>query len=261
MLWYTKVLAKRYRTWIASAFVLVIALHAVRSRAASYLVVPVFKAVGFASAQHAAYVAEAADAARASTDARTKSAGMNPERRLQWIRQCTQVQSCKAWQIDAIIDGAPPEDQRRALRVSLAAAAEEAAKGTPDGDDLGSVAAARIASLVSRPSMGMALLEEMTPTTLALAKRDPDAARGRAIKVSGRILELRTTHGLAEGLLLTEDKTVVRFMTNMPTAGLTSTSTSTYRGVFLQRHLYKNSSGSRMHALVLVGAFETPGNR
>lgn len=260
MLWYFTVLAKRYRKWIATAFVLVIAFHAVRSRAASYLVA-VDKSAGFASAQHAAYVAEQADAARASTDARSKSAGMNPERRLQWIRQCMQVAACKSWQIDAIIDGAPPEDQRRALRVSLAALAEDAAKAAPDGDDLASVPATRVVALVGRPSMGSALLDEMTATTLAIARRDPDAARGRVIKVSGRIIELRTTHGLSEGLLLTQDGTAVRFMTNLPVSGLKATSISTYRGVFVQRHLYKSSTGQRKQSFVVAGAFEPPANR
>lgn len=260
MLWYFTVLAKRYRTWIATAFLLVIAFHAVRSRAASY-VVPVDKSAGFASAQRAAYVAEEADAARASTEARHKSSGMNPERRLQWIRQCMQVAACKSWQIDAIIDGAPPEDQGRALRVSLASLAEDAAKGAADGDDLATMHATRIVGLVGRPSMGSTLLDEMTSTTLAIAKRDPDAARGRVIKVSGRIIELRTTHGLSEGILLTDDRTEVRFMTSTSVAGLKATAISTYRGVFVQRHLYKSSTGQRKQSFVIVGSFERPANR
>lgn len=260
MLWYFTVLAKRYRKWIATAFVLVIALHAVRSRAASHLVA-VDKSAGFASAQHAAYVAEQADAARASTDARTRSAGMNPERRLQWIRQCMQVAACKSWQIDAIIDGAPPEDQRRALRVSLASLAEVSAKDATDGDDLASIPATRIVGLVGRPSMGSALLDEMTSTTLAIAKRDPDAARGRVLKVSGRIIELRTTHGLSEGILLTDDRTEVRFMTSTSVAGLKATSISTYRGVFVQRYLYKSSTGQRKQSFVVVGSFAPPVSR
>ncbi len=256
MLWYVKVLAKRYRVWMMLVCVAALALYVLRSTAFARHAQSVPKA-GTIAALHAAYVAEGAEIAHFAKEARALSAGMNPERRLRWVRECVRVLKCKTWQLEAIIDGAPPEEQHRALRVSLAASAEDTATTAVDRE-LSTIPAARVAALMARPGMGMAMLDEMTATTVVMAKKDPAAARGKTLKLSGRITELHASYGVVEGVLVTDNKTVVRFVTNMPTNGLREGSSAAFRGVFMQLHASTSASGARTEAIVVVGTFETP---
>lgn len=207
----------------------------------------------------AAVDAETADIARAGANARTKSAAMNGNQRLQWIRQCARPPKCEPWMVDAIVDGAPPEAQRQTLRVSFAAISEEVASTATD-DQPATAAASTIAGIVARPGMGMAMLGEMPVTTLAQAVKNPAHARGKTLNVTGRVLEIRSRDGLVEGTLVTtEAKTIVHFVTAMSVKGLRAGSSIAYRGVFLRRNTDERAKGPPV--LVVAGAFDTPENR
>lgn len=210
---------------------------------------------------HATVLAETADIARAAATARTTSFAMNRERRLQWLRECAHAPTCEPWLVDAIVDGAPREDQQRALLVSFAAVSEEIARAATD-DERATAAASAIRRTIARPGMGMAMLGEMPATTPASASRSPELARGRTLKVTGRILEIRSRDGVAEGTLATEAKTIVEFSTEMGTKGLRAGSPVTFFGVFLRRSAASDATGpSPPPSLVVVGAFDTPENR
>lgn len=260
MRWYLKRVAMRHRSRLALVCVVVVAavFFGIRARMASAGARA--SSAGATAALNAVVIAETSDIARAGANARTKSFAMNRDRRLQWLRQCAHPTKCEPWLVDAIVDGAPPEDQQRALRVWFAAVSEEAATTATD-DELATAAAASIAGIVARRGMGLALLAEMPVATVASASKSPDHARGKTLKVTGRILEIGSRDGLFEGALLTETKTVVRFVTAMGVQGLRAGSSATYRGVFLQRHADANATSGPGPSLVVVGAFDTPENR
>lgn len=197
----------------------------------------------------AAVDAEAANIALAASNARSQSQAMNQGRRLQWLRQCAHPPKCEPWLVDAIVDGAPPEDQRQAVRASFAATSEELA-ATATNEEKKSAAAAAIAEIVARPGMGAALLGEMPVTTMADASKSPDRARGKSMKVTGRLVEVHARDGFFEGILASDTKTSVRFFTEMSMRGIRVGAPVTYRGVFLGR----DADGPAL----VVGGFDTP---
>lgn len=209
----------------------------------------------------AQYGAEITDLKRRMEQTRTASAMMDRERRVRWIRQCTQPPKCEAWQLDAIVEGAPADEQRRTLRASFAAAAEDAAQN--GAGELGPDPARVVAGIVARPGMGPELLDEMPAVTLASALADRANARGKVLKVSAHILDLRDEHDVVEGELLTDNKTVVHFVTAMGTTGLRRGSAATYRGVVvdLQARSGPSLGAAPVMDLVLAGAFDPPAKR
>ena len=256
--WYLGVLVKRHRSRLALVCLVAVVFFGIRARLAAARART--SSVDPIAAMHAAVEAETADLARAGAKARTTSLAMNRDRRLQWIRQCAHPPRCEPWLVDAIVDGAPPEDQRQALRVSFAALSEDLARAATD-DELATAAASAIGGFIARPGMGLAMLGEMPATTLASASKSPDQARGKTLKVTGRILEIRARDGLVEGTLATEAKTTVHFITAMGVKGLRAGSSVTYRGVFLRRDADAHATSTSVPALVVVGAFDTPENR
>jgi hypothetical protein len=256
--WYLGVLFKRHRSRLALICFAAVVFYGIRARMAaardrSSIVDP-------RAALRAAVDAETADIARAAANARTKSVAMNGNQRLQWVRQCAHPPKCEPWLVDAIVDGAPPEAQRQTLRVSFAALTEDVASTATD-DELATAAASTIAGIIARPGMGMALLGEMPVTTLADASKNPAHARGKTLKVTGRILEIRSRDGLIEGTLATEGKTIVQFVTAIGVKGLRAGSSVAYGGVFLRRNMDARATSPSVPVLVVVGAFDTPQNR
>jgi len=205
-------------------------------------------------------LAETAELARASAKTRTTSFAMTRDRRLQWLRECARPPACEPWMLDAIVDGAPPEEQMRALRVSFAAASEARARAA-NSEELAADAASSIAGIMSRPGMGLALLDEMPVTTLASASKSPELARGKVLKLTGRVLELRARDsGQSEGALAVEGKTIVRFVAALGTKGLRVGASATYRGVLLRRDPDATTNAATV-SLFTVGAFEMPEKR
>jgi hypothetical protein len=224
--------------------------------------------VEVAAAQASAVVAkEAADQAAAKSRAKSTadtiatSAGLSTDRRLEWVRQCVEKLGCKQWQVDAIIEGAPATERPRALRVSMAAAAEDIAKQASDGETLSAAQGGVIAGMIARDDMGMPLLDAMVSGSLAEAKKDPASSRGKAMRVSGRIIEIRKSGELFDGAMATDGGTIVHFDTMMSTDGIFEGSYASFRGVFIQEYAYANVSGGQTRSLLLVGAFDIPANR
>lgn len=105
---------------------------------------------------------------------------------------------------------------------------------------------------------GPMVLDALPKTSLAEAAKDPDSARGSAIRASGTVIEIRKVTGtLFQGSLASDDGVhVVYFFTSMPTAGVYANSWAAFRGVFVQEYDYANVSGGQTRSLLLVGGFQ-----
>ena len=224
-------------------------------------------AVAAASASAATVAAAAAEKAAVASRAKSRvatigtSAGLDSGRRVEWVRQCVQKLGCKQWQIDAIIEGAPVAERPQLLRVSMAAAAEDIAKQASDGTTLSVAQAGTIAGMLGRDDVGMGMLDALPGSSLAEAKKDPVATRGKVLRVAGRILEIRKSNDLFEGALVTDNGSIVRFATMLSTVNLYEDSYATFRGVFVQEYDYPNVAGGQTRSTYLVGGFEIPENR
>lgn len=204
---------------------------------------------------------------RDSTTAQIKSdsSKMARPQRDEWIRACVEKGSeggCHQWQVDAMIAGVIDEKERlRAERVSFAEAAERTARTNgEDGSTKSVVPLGMIAGLVARPNLGLPMLDLVHGTTLADAKKDPDEARGKRIRVGGNIIEIHASGGGAEGALMTDGLTVVRFYTGMSTDGIYDGGWATFVGVFIQEYDYANVSGGETRSYLLAGAFDIAAN-
>lgn len=218
---------------------------------------------GAAQAKLAAEKKEAAQKASdaaAETAVAKQSAAMTAAKREAWLRQCTRNATCKQWQVDAILEGAPQPERAHATLVAFAARAQQIAMTAEDGTTINEVPAGLVAGLVGR--FGLALLGEMPPTTLRDAKKDPEGSRGKVTSVTGNVIEIRKSGELFEGALATDDLTIVRFVTMMSTAGIYGEKRAVFRGIFLQEFDYDNVSGGQTRALLyVVAGNRRPGGR
>jgi hypothetical protein len=216
-------------------------------------------------AQAAASAKLAADRQRAAdiASAKAQSAAMDRARRDRWIKQCVSNPACNSWQLDAIIEGAPPGAERtRALRIPVAAGIQSSArKYGKDGDVFSEIGVGMIAGSVARDDAGLAIFDLLPQTNAPDARKDPDSARGSAMKVSGTIVEIRAEGSVAQGALATGNLSFIRFVTAMSTQGLYPDSWATFVGVFVQEYDYPNVSGGQTRSLLVVGAFDIPQNR
>ena len=257
MRWYLGVLAKRHRSRLLLLCLVAAAILGIRSRLAS---ARARTSRSDADAALEAMLAETADLAHASAKTRTTSMVMTRDRRLQWLRECARPPACEPWMVDAIVDGAPPDEQARALRVSFGAVAEAQARAATS-DQLAADASSSIAGIIARPGMGTALLDELPTTTVASATKNPELARGKTLKVTGRVVELRMRDdGRYEGALAAtlDGKVVVRFVTGMEVKGARVGAQATYRGVFLRLDSSDGSDGKKSASLFTAGALAKP---
>lgn len=196
---------------------------------------------------------------------KSQSLNMGRPQRDEWIRSCVAkgtAGGCGQWQVDAMIAGAPEKERLRAERVSFAESVERAAREHgEDGTKVSGVPVGIISALVERDNLGLPMLELVPSTSLAEAKKDPDAARGKRVRVAGSIIEIRVSGGSAEGALMTDGMTVVRLYSTMSTSGVFDGGWASFVGVFVQEYDYPNVSGGVTRSYLLVGAFDIPENR
>lgn len=209
-----------------------------------------------------AKAAEEADVRRKQNVATvtSKSAGMSRDARDAWIAQC--VTSCPDWQMDAVLAGAPEGKERRHAELAAAAASvrNEARKAT-DGESLSLPVVRQVSGIVGGANGGLSMLDTLPKSSIAEAKKDPAQVRGKVIRASGNIVEIRTTNGIAEGSIATDNLSIVRFVTPLATDNLFQDSWATFEGAFVQEYDFANVSGGQTKSVLLVGAFDIPPNR
>lgn len=205
-----------------------------------------------------ARAAQQAAAARAKSlaDLKARLAPMKPDERARELRSCIALGSCLPDDVSAIYASAATEQERTRLR--RIAGAEEAMKAAASGVDGEHMSASTIAGvLFALEKAGtVETLREMPKTTLGAAAKDPGAARGSAIVVSGSVVEIRRSDAFYEGAIATDSMKIARFVTKLPTRGIEQGSWATFRGVFVQEYDYPNVSGGQTRSLLLAGAFD-----
>jgi hypothetical protein len=101
-------------------------------------------------------------------------------------------------------------------------------------------------------------------TSLALVKKDSEAARGKRMCVSGLIIQIQVekldTGKIAEGLLMTYDQSLIHFAAAGSSGDLVERSSTRLCGVVTGRYEYSNSGGGTGHAVQIVGMFDLSEN-
>lgn len=102
-------------------------------------------------------------------------------------------------------------------------------------------------------------------TTNALAKKDPDAARGKRLCTSGSIIEINVERDPALGkffigLLENGGGALYRFHAVHDTGNIVQSSWARFCGVVTGLFDYANSGGGTGHAVSIVGMFDLPSN-
>ena len=97
---------------------------------------------------------------------------------------------------------------------------------------------------------GSGALESIPRAAGVTAVKDPAAARGKVIAVSGRVSSVQADGPTSVGTLTTGSETIY-FVTPFSTAGLTGDTPARFRGVFVQKY----SPPGQPSSLVIVGAF------
>lgn len=215
------------------------------------------KAAASARAQAEADAETARAAAVASV--RAQSSSLSKERREAWVRQCAGRPDCPDAHLEAIVAGAPAAEQRKLETISAAVTVGRTALRFRDGEHVDAMGLANILNVVD--GFGLKLFDQMPSTTPHEAKKDSDGARGKAIRVTGSIIEIQKKSGVFEGSLATDGLTIVRFVTRSSTDGVSDGSWASFRGVYLQEYAFPNVSGGQTRSLLLVGAFDLPANR
>jgi hypothetical protein len=185
----------------------------------------------------------------------TACASWTPAQREAYLRIGGHTQDA----VDGCIDGAPVSERAGLELVSYATAAEELAKTASDGSELSVQAIAGISRIMQL--VGLPMVDKCKKTTMGEAKKDPGAERGKALSVTGRVIEIHGNGGLFDGGIATDGVTIVHFETPMSTRGIVEGSYVTFRGVFVQEYAYKNVTNGQTRSVALVGAFDLPENR
>jgi len=108
-------------------------------------------------------------------------------------------------------------------------------------------------------------LQALPETTVAKAKKDSDAERGKRLCMSGTIVEIATekvdTKKIYNGRLFDVAMSVITFHAVGSSGELVEHSTARFCGVFTGVNAYPNSGGGTTHAVRAVGMFDLPENR
>jgi hypothetical protein len=101
-------------------------------------------------------------------------------------------------------------------------------------------------------------MQAMPRTTVAEARKDPEASRGKLISGSVRVLQIYKEEGFYRGTLCADSwcNKVLYFITPGSTNGIVENSRVKFAGTFVQRYWYENSGGGSTESLLLVGYFQ-----
>ena len=102
-------------------------------------------------------------------------------------------------------------------------------------------------------------------TSIKLARKDPDAARGKRFCYSGRIVQIEKMSKASPqpvwvGLLSTRRRDIIRFHAAGSSGDLVDGSKARLCGVVTGTFSYDNSGGGTTHAVSVVGMFKLPAN-
>ncbi len=204
---------------------------------------------------------DAAAAARHEGDAAeqlARYAAMTPELRGDEARTLAErcsvaLSDCDGASIQNLLEAAGDPGERSALSgITHAPAVVAAAKGGADGARLDPLVTGIVAEALKIG--GELALDNIPPVARSVAARDPDAARGKVITVTGRTSLIRREGPYSVGTLTT-DAEPVHFVTPFATPAVSETF-ARFRGVFVQRYAPTDASHGEPPSLVVVGAFQ-----
>lgn len=184
-------------------------------------------------------------------------AGMPPrlradEARTLAARCAREARACDGMSIENLLRAAADAAERDTLSgIAYAPMVVAAAKRGTDGATLDAVAVGSAAEALKIG--GESTLDNIPPTSRLAAASDSDAARGKAIVVTGRPSSIRNEGPYSVGTLTT-DAEPVYFVTPFPTRPVPET-VAYFRGVFVQRYAPGDQAEGQAPSLVLVGAF------
>jgi hypothetical protein len=185
-------------------------------------------------------------------------AAMTPALRMDEARalaaQCAvEAGSCDGASIENLLRAAADARERELLSgVAYAPMVVAAAKGGTDGATLDPRVIGSVAEALR--TGGESTLADIPSVAPAAAASDSDAARGKAITVTGRVSAIRREGSYSVGTLTT-DAGPVYFVTPFATTRDVET-LARFRGVFVQRYSPTDQAQDAAPSIVLVGAFE-----
>ena len=152
--------------------------------------------------------------------------------------------------------------EARTVPEAIAAALPDMTDESGGKDSVGAVA---LAMWLAEMKRWRELEPAADETNYALARKDPDAARGKRLCIPGQLVEIRidrsTGYPLAEGLLMSTAGNLFHFLAAGSTGDLVAQSSARLCGVAIGVYEYPNSGGGTGHAIETVGVFDLPENR
>lgn len=130
--------------------------------------------------------------------------------------------------------------------------------GVSDGGDLSVVEMVSVANHLAGKDLKYEAISGMPKTSYGEAMKDSDSERGKAMVVSGSIIQITKEGNFYTGLICSGDycNRIYHFVTMGTTRGLNERSFGRFAGVFAQRYSYSNAGGGTTHSLALVGYFK-----
>lgn len=102
-------------------------------------------------------------------------------------------------------------------------------------------------------------------TSVALVMKDSEEEAGKRMCASGMIIEIAVQkiqgHKLAVGLLITNARSIVRFVAAGSSGALVANSGARFCGVVTGKFDYGNSAGGTGHGIQMVGMFDLKENK
>lgn len=146
-------------------------------------------------------------------------------------------------------------EEAKAAEAARAVAAEIGE--VEDGGDLAVAPAQKLAAYLVEKSLGFAELARMPQSRFEEAMKDPGLERGKALSVSGLIIQIRKEGPFFAGQMCAGTcSKIVYFVTPGKTTGLVEQKRATFSGIVTQRYTYANAAGGATHSILLVGYFD-----
>jgi len=149
-------------------------------------------------------------------------------------------------------------EEERARAMQAIAEIRSLLENAEDGDELSLVQIILVANHLAKNDLKFSAISQLPRTDFGEAMKDADSERGKAMVVSGSVIQIAKDGEYFTGLICGGSycSRVYHFVTPGTTRGINQGSYVTFAGVFVQRYSYSNSGGGTTHSLALVGYFK-----
>jgi hypothetical protein len=157
-----------------------------------------------------------------------------------------------------------PAEAKKLKNVAVGARAASYARNASDGNHEDAAVADVVDAL--RKAERSTPLELLPRVSAGEAMKDPDAARGKVIQFSGRVVEIRRSqrglYTVDEGAVMGSGggAPVVRFVTPYFTGHIVAGTYVTGFGIFVQEYDYQNVANGQTRSLLVVSDLRLPGD-